>query len=59
MTGNAPEASPAEPFTADDPALIADFMRRYGGQAEPTEAPASAENPGTGEANPPSKETKS
>jgi hypothetical protein len=51
-----PEATNAEPFTTDDPAIIADFLGRHGIQAEPT--PESNAKPETGEAEPASKQTK-
>jgi Family of unknown function (DUF5681) len=37
MADEAPEASHAEPFTADDGAVIADFMQRQSAALEPTE----------------------
>jgi hypothetical protein len=58
MFGEPQEATNREPFTADDDAVIADFLRRHGNQAEPTQPPESTEKPETGEAEPPGKQTK-
>jgi hypothetical protein len=55
MTAEAPAIKHEELFTADDEALLADFLVRQGKQAQPTQ---SAEKPQTRAAEPPSKETK-
>ena len=46
------EAINQEPFTADDHAVIADFLRRLGNPAEPTQPPERNANPEAGEAEP-------
>ena len=56
LMGEPHEATHAEPLTDDDPSLISDFLRRH---EEPRQPPESTEEPKTGEARPPSKETKS
>jgi len=48
------ETTSTQPFTADDLDIITDFVGRLGNQAGPT----GTEKPDTGEAEPPSKETK-
>jgi hypothetical protein len=58
LIGEPQETTNCEPFTPDDPAMIADFFRRHGNQAEPTQPPESTENPEAGETEPPSKKTK-
>jgi len=55
MTGEAPEASHAEPYTADDAALVAAFLSRHG--VESAEPLASNETSENAEAKPASKET--
>jgi hypothetical protein len=52
------ETTSTQPFTADDLAIITDFLGRHGNQAEPTHPPESNEKPHTAEAEPPSKQTK-
>jgi hypothetical protein len=52
------EATNREPVTADDEAVLADFLRRHGNQVEPTQPSESTEKPETGEAEPPGKQTK-
>jgi hypothetical protein len=52
------EATNREPVTADDEAVLADFLRRHGNQVEPTQQSESTEKPETGEAEPPGKQTK-
>ena len=55
MTGQAPEASHAEPYTVDDEALIVDFLHRHGlASAEPL---ASNETSDNAEANSANKES--
>jgi Family of unknown function (DUF5681) len=54
MSEEASEGNQQEPFTGDDAALLADFARRYGKEAEPAE---STEEPETGKAAPPNKQT--
>jgi Family of unknown function (DUF5681) len=46
------EAINQEPFTADDPAVIADFLRRLGNPAPPTQPPERNVNPEAGAAKP-------
>jgi hypothetical protein len=55
MTAEAPAVKHEELFTADDEALLADFLVRQGDQAQPTH---STEKPQSRAAEPPSKETK-
>jgi hypothetical protein len=57
MTDEAPEANPSEPLTANDEALVADYLRRHGLASAPTETPqgsgatsAGTTPPDTGEA---------
>jgi hypothetical protein len=47
------EATTQEPFTADDEAVIADFLRRSGNHGQSTSAPNNNANPNTGEVKPP------
>jgi Family of unknown function (DUF5681) len=58
LLGEPHEAKHAEPFTGDDPALIADFLRRHGNQVESTQPPGSNGKPVTGKAEPASQQTK-
>jgi hypothetical protein len=58
LMGEPQEAKQAEPFTGDDPALIADFLRRHGNQVETTHSPGSNGTPATGKAEPASQQTK-
>jgi hypothetical protein len=51
-TAKPPEATKQDPFTADDEALMADFLRRYGNHGQATRAPESNENAKTGEVEP-------
>jgi hypothetical protein len=39
MTSDAPEVSNSQPFTADDGALIADFLQRHAAASEPADDP--------------------
>jgi uncharacterized protein DUF5681 len=52
------EATTTEPFTTDDGAIIGDFLERHRNQAEPAQPPDSNDKPDTGEAGPPSKQSK-
>jgi Family of unknown function (DUF5681) len=45
MIGGAPEVADAQPFTADDDALIADFLRRQTSQRQQTETTDGNEQP--------------
>jgi Family of unknown function (DUF5681) len=58
LDGEPHETTEAEPFTGDDPALIADFLRRHGNQVESTQSPGSNGKPVTGKAEPASQQTK-
>jgi uncharacterized protein DUF5681 len=53
-----PEAAMQEPFTPDDHAVIADFLRRLGNEVPPAQPPERDESPETGEAKPARSETK-
>jgi hypothetical protein len=52
------EVTNTEPFTADDLAMIVDFLARHGNHAETTQPPDSTDKPETGKAEAASKETK-
>jgi hypothetical protein len=58
LNGEPQEATNREPFTADDEAVIADFLWRHGNQVEPTQPPESTDKPESGEAQPTGKEIK-
>jgi hypothetical protein len=53
------EPATQEPFTADDEALVAQFLERQRNQGEPTPSPESNQKPQAGNGKPPTKETKS
>jgi len=57
LMGEPQEATIAEPLTADDLALMVDFLGRHGNLAEPT-PPESTDKPETGGVEPPSNDNK-
>ena len=52
------EETNRQPVTADDAAVIADFLRRHGIEMEPTPPPENSDKLETGMAEPPSKQNK-
>jgi len=57
LMGEPQEATIAEPLTADDLALMVDFLGRHGNLAEPT-PPESTDKPEIGGVEPPSNDNK-
>jgi Family of unknown function (DUF5681) len=59
MIGEAPAVADAQPFTANDDAVLADFLRRQTPEAQQTAATDGSEQPAPIETTPPSPEVKS
>jgi hypothetical protein len=58
LMGEPQETTNTEPLTADDLALMVDFLARNGNLTEPTQAPEGTDKPETEAVEPPSKENK-
>jgi hypothetical protein len=58
LMGEPHETTQAEPFTVDDPELIADFLKRNDNQAESAQSPRSDEKSESGKGEPPSRPNK-
>jgi hypothetical protein len=58
LMGEPQEVTTTEPLTADDLALMVDFLGRHGTLAEPTPAPESTDKPESGVVEPLSKDNK-
>jgi Family of unknown function (DUF5681) len=58
LIGDPQEVTNTEPITTDDLAMMVDFLRRHGNEAEPVQPSNSTDKPEKAEAEPASKETK-